>query len=68
LTEGFLHAGDTDTGPLIVLSTILPSGQRKTAKNVPLVNHQYRDLVKAMRKEGISIILAERSRKDSAIK
>ncbi|KAL3436498.1 SGNH hydrolase-type esterase domain-containing protein [Aspergillus tetrazonus] len=68
LIEGFLHAGDTDTGPLIVLSTLLPSGQRRTAKNVPLVSHQYRDLVTAMRKEGVSIILAEMNSEDSDIK
>jgi lysophospholipase L1-like esterase len=68
LIEGFLHAGDTDTGPLIVLSTLLPSGQRRTAKNVPLVNNQYRDLVQAMRKEGVSIILAEMNSEDSDIK
>ncbi|KAL5003758.1 SGNH hydrolase-type esterase domain-containing protein [Aspergillus recurvatus] len=67
LIEGFLNAEDTDTEPLIVLSTLLPSGQRSIAKNAPLVNDQYRELVETMREEGVSIVLAEMNGEESAI-
>ncbi|RDW72271.1 SGNH/GDSL hydrolase family protein [Aspergillus mulundensis] len=68
LIEGLLKAAGNGKEPLIVLSTLLPSGQKEIAKNTPSVNAQYRDLVKRMRKEGVSIILAEMNGKDPLIK
>ncbi|RDW68818.1 putative esterase [Aspergillus mulundensis] len=44
---------------LIILSTLLPSGNANIAANTPAVNAQYRDLVTAMRSEGRFIVLAE---------
>ncbi|KAL4991031.1 SGNH hydrolase-type esterase domain-containing protein [Aspergillus falconensis] len=67
LIEGFLNAEETDTEPLIVLSSLLPSGQRNIAKNIPFVNDQYRELVETIRKEGASIALAEMNGEESAI-
>ncbi|KAJ5159094.1 CheY-like superfamily [Penicillium coprophilum] len=43
----------------IILSTLTPSSDPQTAANIPAVNEQYRELVITMRKEGVSIVLAE---------
>ncbi|KAL4902118.1 hypothetical protein BDW74DRAFT_187076 [Aspergillus multicolor] len=58
LIKDLLAAPDINE-TLIVLSTLLPSGNTNIARNTPAVNSQYRDLVTAMRSEGKSIILAE---------
>jgi lysophospholipase L1-like esterase len=44
---------------LIVLSTLLPSLDANTTRNVPGVNEQYRTLVKMMRNEGVNIVLCD---------
>ncbi|KAL6229273.1 SGNH hydrolase-type esterase domain-containing protein [Aspergillus navahoensis] len=44
---------------LIVLSTLLPSLDANTAKYVPTVNEQYRNLVKTLSGEGVNIVLAD---------
>ncbi|KAL2799684.1 SGNH hydrolase-type esterase domain-containing protein [Aspergillus keveii] len=60
LIENILSAADMrDT--LIVLSTLLPSGNADIARNTPAVNDQYRALVRTMRGQGTSIVLAEMS-------
>jgi hypothetical protein len=58
LIEGLLNAPDMSEA-LIVLSTLLPSGNDNIKTNTPAVNEQYRDLVNTMRGEGVSIVLAE---------
>ena len=58
LIESFLKAKDTqDT--TIVLSTLIPSVQKKTEVNRPDVNRQYRSLANSMQKEGVRIVLAD---------
>ncbi|KAL3468175.1 SGNH hydrolase-type esterase domain-containing protein [Aspergillus heterothallicus] len=60
LIENVLSASDMqDT--LIVLSTLLPSGNAAIARNTPAVNEQFRALVRTMRREGRHIVLAEMS-------
>lgn len=44
---------------LIVLSTLLPSGNKAIQRNTPAVNDQYRSLVPEMRCKGLNIVLAE---------
>ncbi|KAL3474615.1 SGNH hydrolase-type esterase domain-containing protein [Aspergillus californicus] len=58
LISSLLDAPDM-ANTLIVLSTLLPSGNTVITRNTPAVNAQYRDLVQAMRKEGVSIVLAD---------
>ncbi|CAG7955405.1 unnamed protein product [Penicillium salamii] len=43
----------------IILSTLIPSDNTKINQNKPSINNQYRDLAVQMRKEGVSIVLAE---------
>lgn len=58
LIESILNAeGMRQT--VIVLSTLIPSQERPIEKNRMSVNRQYRDLVVAMRNEGVSIFLAD---------
>ncbi|KAL4806753.1 SGNH hydrolase-type esterase domain-containing protein [Aspergillus unguis] len=58
LIEDLIKAdGMKDT--LVVLSTLLPSGNKAITKNSPSVNKQYRELVDKMRSEGVSIVLAD---------
>ncbi|KAL2820693.1 SGNH hydrolase-type esterase domain-containing protein [Aspergillus granulosus] len=60
LIENLLSAEDmADT--LIVLSTLLPSGNAAISRNTPAVNAQYRELVQTMRAEGTRIVLAKMS-------
>ncbi|KAL4906648.1 SGNH hydrolase-type esterase domain-containing protein [Aspergillus multicolor] len=59
LIQGLLDAADPNAKPLIVLSTLLPSGQPEIARNSPSVNAQYRQLVQDMRNQGVKIVLAE---------
>ncbi|KAL5332568.1 SGNH hydrolase-type esterase domain-containing protein [Aspergillus crustosus] len=44
---------------LIVLSTLLSSGNTAISRHTPAINNQYRALVRAMRAEGVQIVLAE---------
>lgn len=58
LIESLINADGMEK-TTIVLSTLIPSNEKNTAANRPGVNDQYRDLVKAMRKEGVNIVLAD---------
>ncbi|KAL2820826.1 SGNH hydrolase-type esterase domain-containing protein [Aspergillus cavernicola] len=58
LIETLISAEDMDN-TLIVLSTLLPSGNRAISSRTPNVNNQYRRLVRTMRREGVSIVLAD---------
>lgn len=66
LIETLIQAEDV-AHMLIVLSTLLPSGNQDIIPNLPSVNQQYRDLVTTMREEGVSIVLAEIDREDGWI-
>lgn len=55
----YLHTAPDMKDSLIVLSTLLHSWQPEVAAHQPVVNRQYRDLVKTMRSEGIPVVLAE---------
>lgn len=50
---------DDSRNATIVLSTLIPSHNKKITANLPKVNRQYRDLVTKMRKEGARIVLAD---------
>ncbi|KAL4898828.1 hypothetical protein BDW74DRAFT_184352 [Aspergillus multicolor] len=50
---------------LIILLTLLPSGNANIARNTPIVNTQYRELVNAMCNKDKSIILAKINGDDS---
>ncbi|KAL2838034.1 hypothetical protein BJY01DRAFT_251157 [Aspergillus pseudoustus] len=60
LITNVLRATDM-ANTLIVLSTLLPSGNAAISQNTPAVNEQYRALVQTMRREGVRIVLAEMS-------
>ncbi|KAI9371767.1 SGNH hydrolase-type esterase domain-containing protein [Aspergillus egyptiacus] len=66
LIETLVQAEDMSE-TLIVLSTLIPSGNQDIIRNLPAVNQQYRDLVRAMREQGVSIVLAEMDRDDGWI-
>ncbi|KAL3431446.1 hypothetical protein BDV09DRAFT_188416 [Aspergillus tetrazonus] len=66
LIETLIQAEDMSR-TLIVLSTLLPTENAQAKANVPSVNAQYRTLVKTMREEGVSIVLAEMNRADGWI-
>lgn len=66
LIETLVQAEDMSR-TLIVLSTLLPTENAQAKANVPSVNAQYRTLVKTMREEGVSIVLAEMNRADGWI-
>ncbi|KAJ5359994.1 CheY-like superfamily [Penicillium concentricum] len=51
----------------IILSTLIPSSDPQTAVSIPTVNAQYRELVTTMRKEGMSIVLAEMNPPSSVV-
>ena len=50
---------DDSRNATIVLSTLIPSNNKKITANLPKVNRQYRNLVTSMRKDGVRIVLAE---------
>lgn len=50
---------DDSRNATIVLSTLIPSHNKKITANLPKVNRQYRDLVTSMRKEGARVVLAD---------
>ncbi|KAJ5081566.1 hypothetical protein NUU61_009830 [Penicillium alfredii] len=54
-----LRKGDDMKDALIVMSTLLPSNDKDTAKNQPEANRQYRKLVKDLSDDGENILLAD---------
>ncbi|KAI9368463.1 SGNH hydrolase-type esterase domain-containing protein [Aspergillus egyptiacus] len=52
---------------LVVLSTLIPSGNGIIARHTPAVNEQYRALARTMREEGTSVVLAEMNGPNSSI-
>ncbi|KAL4878476.1 SGNH hydrolase-type esterase domain-containing protein [Aspergillus karnatakaensis] len=58
LIESLTSAPDM-RNTLIVLSTLIPSGNTAITRNTPSINTQYRALVETLRKQGTRIVLAE---------
>ncbi|KAJ5494654.1 CheY-like superfamily [Penicillium fimorum] len=66
MIEDILHYDGMEK-TTIILSTLIPSSETRTAGNIPAANEQYRNLVTVMRKEGVSIVLAEMNPHSSVI-